>query len=301
MGTFDGVHLGHQKLLQQMKDIARRTQGKVIVITYYHHPLEIIHSKTFPYLLTEREEKEKLLRKYGVECVLYLNFNRTMARMSPQDFLESIIINEVNAKELVVGYDTHFGINREGNYNFLQEHASQYGYNVNVVEPYFIRNRIVSSSLIRDLIREGDVNSAAEYMGREYSLSGEVSTGHRIGRNLGFPTINVIPADANKLIPAIGVYVCLISIGSGIFQGVTNIGYSPTLKKTGIKEVESHIMDYDEDLYGKKVEVYFLQRLRDEKVFNSEHNLVKAIKEDIAAARRFFLERDKVKNEKQRQ
>ena len=206
MGTFDGVHKGHQKLLNKVIELAKRKNGESVVITYYHHPLEVIHKKTFPYLLTERDIKEHCIKKLGIDYVLYLKFDREMAEMSAYDFLSKIIIGELKAKEIVVGYDTHFGKNREGNLQFLKNHQSEFGYKLHYVEPFKIENIIVSSSKIRDLIREGDLEKASLYLGRTYSLKGKVVHGEKIGTEIGFPTINVKPTDNYKLIPALGGY-----------------------------------------------------------------------------------------------
>ncbi len=288
MGTFDGVHLGHQKLLKILSIKAKEKNGEAIVITYFHHPLETIHKKTFPYLLTEKDRKERLLKKYGADCVFYLHFDNKMADMQPENFLEDILINEIKAKEFVVGYDTHFGKERKGDFLFLKENEDKFGYLVDLVEPLKIRNRIISSSLIRDLIREGNMQEAAEFLGRNYSMTGMVIKGHRIGRGIGYPTINLRPFDAHKLIPAIGVYICEILVNSRKFIGVTNIGYSPTLKQISIKEVETYIIDFEGDLYERKVEIVFHKRLREELLFDSKHDLVEAIRHDVEVAKEYF-------------
>ena len=285
MGTFDGLHKGHQKLLAELKKRAQLSHGEAVVVTYYHHPLETIHRKTFPYLLTERDKKEELLKKYGADYVLYLEFDEEMANLEPREFFEKVILAEINPKEMVVGYDTHFGKNRKGDFNFLKNNESRYHYQADLIEPIKIDGVIVSSSRIRDFVREGDMQKVETFLGRKYSISGIVKTGHRIGRTLGFPTINVEPHDSYKLIPALGVYVCQVLVEGKLFGGITNIGYSPTLKESGIKEVETHLLDFDGDLYDKKVEVFFVQRLRDEEKFESKDQLITAIKDDVVKSR----------------
>ncbi|MDO9577817.1 MAG: bifunctional riboflavin kinase/FAD synthetase [Candidatus Cloacimonadales bacterium] len=288
MGTFDGVHLGHQKLLAVLRSKAAENGGEAIVITYKHHPLEIIHKKTFPYMLTEPSRKEVLLKQYGVDCVLYLDFDEKMAGLEPIDFLQKIIIGELKAKELVVGYDTHFGKFRQGNYDFLKQNAEHSGYQVDLVEPYKINNRIISSSLIRDFVREGDMIDVTRCLGRNYSVFGSVSTGHRIGREMGFPTINVIPADPNKLLPGIGVYICEIVLHGITYQGVTNIGYSPTLKKTLYKEIETFILDFSQNIYDQEVEIVFHKKIRDEIDFAGIEELIREIQQDVKKTREYF-------------
>ena len=288
MGTFDGVHKGHKKLLEKLVNRAKQKYGEAVVITYYHHPLEIIHRKTFPYLLSERNIKENLLKEIGVDCVLYLNFDKRMAEMSAKEFLSEIIIKELKAKEIVVGYDTHFGKNREGNYSFLKENQKTFEYALHYVEPYKLDNIIISSSIIRDLIREGNMEKAQKYLGRTYSLTGTVIHGEHIGTKIGFPTINISPFDDYKLIPALGVYITSLLINGNKFYGVTNIGYSPTLKRSHIKEIETFIFDFDQNIYNKSIEIFFHKRIRDEKMFDSTENLVNTINKDIIEAKRFF-------------
>ncbi len=291
MGTFDGVHLGHIKLLDQVAKKAKANNTKSVVITYFHHPLETIHKKTFPYLLTEQKNKEELIKECGIDCVLYLDFNEKMAQMQPEDFLKKIIIDEIDAKAIIVGYDTHFGNSREGNFQFLQNRSTLFNYSIELIEPVKINNHIISSSLIRDYIREGDMQYAAQLLGRDYSIHGSIQLGHHIGRKIGFPTINLQPDNANKLMPAIGVYVCQVKVDGETYEGVTNIGYSPTLKTTRIKELETHILDFDEDLYYKDVEIIFNKRLREELHFKDKNELIEAIKVDVKQTREFFKRR----------
>lgn len=288
MGTFDGVHLGHQKLLQELTKRAKQTGGESVVITYHQHPLEIIHKKTFPYLLTECDLKEKFLKELGIDCILYLEFDAKMAEMSPSDFLKEILLDEIGAKEMLVGYDTHFGKFRAGNYEFLKQKADEYDYQVTLVEPYKINNRIISSSLIRDFVREGDLLDAARCLGRNYSIIGNVVKGQQIGRDIGFPTINLQPSDTNKLIPGIGVYVCEILWKNKHFMGTTNIGYSPTIKKNHYKEIETFILDFDANIYNEPVEIIFHKKLRDELDFASTSELIDQIKQDVENTRKYF-------------
>ncbi|MDN5354086.1 MAG: riboflavin kinase / adenylyltransferase [Candidatus Cloacimonadota bacterium] len=291
MGTFDGVHKGHQKLIKKLVKTARAKNGEAVVLTYYHHPLETIHRKTFPYLLTENAVKEKLLYNLGIDCILYLNFTPEMAAMEPEKFLKKIILQEIGARELVIGYDTHFGKDRKGDYKLLKELACKYNYKIDIVEPYRQDNRIISSSIIRDLVREGNMQKVKSYLGRNYSIVGQVVSGHKIGKTLGYPTVNLKPAQPNKLIPAIGVYICNIRVKDKNFAAATNIGYSPTLKKNGIKSIESYILDFNEDLYNSNVELYFLKKIRDEFTFSSKQALIKQIGKDVETTKNFYKNR----------
>ncbi len=288
MGTFDGVHLGHQQILRAVKSEATKNNAKSIVISYFHHPLETIHKKTFPYILTERNQKEALMKKFGIDCVLYLDFNKKMANMNAVDFFKKVIIEKIGAQKIIVGYDTHFGKYREGNFELLQKYMATSNFEVKKVLPFKIDNTTISSSLIRDFVREGDMQKSAKFLGRNYSIQGTVVAGHRIGRTLGFPTTNIKPADENKLIPAIGVYICKIRVNGEKYFGITNIGYAPTLKKMQTKEIETHILNFIGDLYHQTVEVEFLQKLRDEQSFQNENELIKQIKKDVKFTEDFF-------------
>ncbi len=289
MGTFDGVHRGHQKLLELMCKKAKEVGGEAVVLSYYLHPLETIHKKTFPYLLTEREKKEKILKELGVDCILYLNFDEKLASLPPQKFITDILVKEIGVKEIFVGYDTHFGKNRAGNFELIKKHEKDYGYKTYFVSPFRLKNRIVSSSMIRDLIREGDIEAAEFYLGRKYSLIGRVVRGKQIGNSLGYPTINIEPIEKNKLIPALGVYICKIIIDESQYWGLTNIGYSPSIKKEQIKTIETYILDFSGDLYDRKVEIIVHKRLRDEKYFEEPKKLITAIDEDVKALKKYIL------------
>lgn len=285
MGTFDGVHLGHQKLVRTCVERARACNGEAVVITYRHHPLELLHERTLPYLLTERDRKEKLLRALGVDCVLYLRFDHAMAAMSPLEFLRQVLLERVHASELVVGYDTHFGRDRAGNIDFLRAHADELGYRVTYVEPVRVDGEIVSSSGIREHVRAGRMEQAAHLLGRAYPLLGIVVGGRHIGRELGFPTINLFPTDEHKLLPATGVYHTQVMLDGRPWPGVTNIGTNPTVSRDGGIVIETHILDWHGDLYGRHVELRFLTRLRAERRFDTREELAAAIAADVQTVR----------------
>ncbi len=288
MGTFDGVHLGHQKLLEKLRKRADKVGGEAVVLTYYHHPLEQLHKKTFPYLLTEKKRKEKILRNFGVDCVVYLNFTEKLATMTPEDFIQKVLINKLHIREIVVGYDTHFGKNRKGDYNLLVQKSKYFKYKVEVIEPFKFDNEIVSSSKIREFIRNGNICKATDFIGREYSVNGIVRSGKKIGRTLGFPTINIQPDDEHKLIPKNGVYATKTIIDGIEFFSVSNIGFSPTINTIHQRELESFIIDFSGELYGKYVELKFVKRLRDEIKFANRSQLIEAIKNDVAETNRIF-------------
>ncbi|MCD4650486.1 MAG: bifunctional riboflavin kinase/FAD synthetase [Candidatus Cloacimonetes bacterium] len=286
MGTFDGVHPGHLSLLKKLVERARAIDGEAVVLTYYHHPLETLNLVTRPYLLTEKRLKEQLLRKAGVDSVLYLKFTPELSRMEPDEFLKSILLDKIKAREIVVGYDTHFGRNRRGNYYSLSAKAAENKFKVRLVAPCRIGDVIISSSVIRNFLKQGDTVRAAKFLGRQYSVLGKVVHGFSIGSQLGFPTINLEPEDPHKLIPAPGVYATRIKIGDTLYNSVTNIGVSPTVRSDERVSIETFVLDFSEEIYHQNVELVFYERLRSEKYFDSLAKLKEAIIADIARVRK---------------
>lgn len=287
MGTFDGLHRGHQKVLKKLFEVSQN-KGEAVVLSYYHHPLETIHKKTFPYLLLERDLKESCLKKMGIKNVLFLNFSKKIASMSAENFLKRILIDEIGMKEIVVGYDTHFGKNREGNLEFLKKMRRRFNYKVHFVKPLKHKNVIISSSLIRDLVREGNIQKTNRLLGRNYSMLGKVIEGQKIGNKIGFPTINIQPKDKYKLIPGLGVYITVVEVENNKYRAVTNIGYSPTLKKTNIKEIETYIINFSANLYDKEIKLNFYKKIREEIQFNHKNQLIAAIRKDVKTTQNYF-------------
>lgn len=281
IGTFDGVHLGHQFLLQETVRNARIHNTESLVITYPRHPLEIVHQTVFPYLLTEFSKREKLIKKNGIDKISYLNFDKKMSKMTADEFMENIIIKEYNPHIIVIGYDTHFGVNRCGTTEYLVKNARKFNYNVLELEPLIIDNVIPGSSLIRDLISAGMVDSAHKYLGYYYSILGSVVSGKKIGRTLGFPTINLKPLEENKLIPQKGVYFSCIKLGENYYYGATNIGVSPSIKSENVLEIETFLFNFSASVYNQEVELYFIEKIRDEKKFSSHQELINQIHYDV--------------------
>ncbi|PID29436.1 MAG: hypothetical protein CSB55_01850 [Candidatus Cloacimonadota bacterium] len=289
-GTFDGLHLGHLELLTKVIKIARENNGESIVLTYYHHPLETLRSKTYPYLLTEKNKKKALIKSFGIDYVFFLNFDQKTSQMSPRDFLENILIDKLGAKVIVAGYDTHFGKNREGNLSFLKNNETAYGYKTVYIPPFEVKGKIVSSSFLREIVSNGKIEDVFPYLGRFYSINGYVIKGHKIGRTLGFPTINVKPHDPNKLYPRPGVYFTLVCISGKFYYSLTNIGFSPTLKNMRSPEIESHLLNFSGILYGKETEIFFLEKIREEIKFSNRDKLIKQLQNDLAWAEKKITE-----------
>ncbi|MEA3476064.1 MAG: bifunctional riboflavin kinase/FAD synthetase [Candidatus Cloacimonadota bacterium] len=286
VGTFDGVHLGHQKIMQTLVKRAKAIDGISVVITYHPHPLEILNNKHFPYLLTEKIKKEEFLKKIGIDYVLWLDFDNRLANLSPEDFIKAYFVDKLSAKEIIVGYDWHFGKNRTGNYHLLKRYEKVYGYKTDIVKEVKIGKKIVSSTKIREYIRDGKIESAQKMLGRYYSILGKVVPGDKIGRQLGFPTINLEPVEPRKLLPQCGVYLTKTEFKQNKMCGLTNIGKKPTIKKNNRKKfIETYIFDFDKEIYSKKIELFFIRRIRDEKKFASKEELIEQIKLDESIVR----------------
>jgi riboflavin kinase/FMN adenylyltransferase len=294
MGTFDGVHLGHRKLITELVCRAKKVKKHSVVISYYHHPLETIFQNTFPYLLTETAQREKLLYELGVDCILYLNFSPEMAKMSPDSFLKNVIYNELHPSEIVVGYDTHFGKNRAGDFDFLKAKAELYNYQVDIVQPYRLNGKIVSSSWCRECVRAGAVDMLQKLLGRAYSLTGYVKRGNRIGHELGYPTVNIQWRNANKLLPKNGIYLSKVLLNDQTLWGVTNIGFRPTVIDKSDLTVETYIFDFNQEIYGQEITITFESRLRSELKLRDRLELKQYIAADIVKAQNIIAQKDEV-------
>jgi len=286
LGTFDGVHIGHKALLERVIERTRALNGVSIVITYHPHPIEILKKKVYPFLLTEKVKKEQFMKAIGIDYVLWLDFDLNLAHLSPAEFIRDHLCKGIGAKEIIVGYDWHFGKDREGDYHWLKKLEPQSCYHVEMVDEVLIDNEIVSSSAIRKYLSKGNIQKANRMLGREYSIMGTVEKGDQIGTGFGYPTINLKPVEIRKLFPAIGVYLTKIKYAQKIFWGLTNVGTRPTIDKNNRqKNVETHILDFNEHIYEQKFELFFIQKLRDETEFESMNALVEQIRKDEINAR----------------
>jgi riboflavin kinase/FMN adenylyltransferase len=286
IGNFDGVHRGHLRLFNKVKERATAIQGQSAVMTFEPHPLKVVGSGNGPPLITTTEEKLQLIRNAGIDFILCIPFTSSFAAISAEDFVEKILVEKIGIREIVVGYDYTFGHKRMGNISFLQEMGGRLRFRVHVLEPVYIGSALVSSTFIRQLIREGDLPQARKFLGRSYKISGMVVSGrNRGGRLLGFPTANLKPSE--ELIPKEGVYAVSVEVEGTVHYGVTNIGTNPTFRDEALS-IETHILDFSGDLLGKTIRVNFIQRLRDEKRFSGVRELSDQIDRDIQEARRIF-------------
>lgn len=283
LGNFDGLHIGHQKLITDLITLAKKVGGTPAVFTFHPHPLTVLKPEKSPPLLLSQKAKQNLFAKLGVEVLLQIPFDLDFAKISPENFVKTVLHEEIGACGVVVGYNYTFGRHGLGTPSLLEELSALYGFEVRVIPPISIEGQPVSSTLIRGLLANGEVTRAAKYLGYYPFVEGQVVTGAKRGRNLGFPTAN-LDIDHTLLVPANGVYLTKVHIDGESYFGVTNIGVKPTFN-TNNRNIEVHLLDFYKDLYGTHLKVSFTRRLRQEKKFASPSELVKQIERDVLEAR----------------
>ena len=287
LGNFDGIHLGHREIFRRVVAKAKAIQGTSVVYTFVPHPLKVLAPDRALRLINTYEEKERLIEASCIDVLISAPFTIQTARLSATEFVEDILVRTIGVKHLVVGYDYAFGKNREGNVDFLQEMGRKLGFSVEVVGPVTKEGLVYSSTRIRQLIGAGDVAEVVRYLGRHFTLEGQVVHGQSRGRTIGIPTANL--STDKELLPRPGVYAVKVRWQDSLWDGVANIGTNPTFggSKTTI---EVHILGFSGEIYGDMVRIYFVEHLRDEVQFPSVELLVKAIHADICRARQILAE-----------
>jgi riboflavin kinase/FMN adenylyltransferase len=283
IGNFDGVHLGHQAILGRVCQRARELGGQAVAITFNPHPVKVLRPEVNMPLLNTQDQKLQLLSDFGLDAVVVLPFTRKFAALPAREFVREYFCERLQAREVVVGHDYCFGRGREGNIDLLKEMGETHGFTVQVVWPVEVDGAVVSSSLIRALLRLGKVTEAGRLLGRPFAVAGRVVPGRGRGAKLlGVPTANLLTA--NELLPACGIYAVWVRRGAANLAGVANIGTCPTFDNTELS-LEVHLMEFSGDLYGESLEVQFVHRLREEQRFPSVEALAAQIHADIVAAR----------------
>ena len=266
IGTFDGIHMGHRKLISEVCRAAKAISGESVVITFDPHPRQILHPASDVKLISSLDEKKEAFGQMCVDHLLIIHFTREFAKTSSEGFLKKYIVGTFDLKAIVIGYDHHFGKGRKGGLDFLKDMGNKYGFEVDQIPMQEFKDVALSSSRIREAIKAGQMPEAERYLGYHYSITGTVVKGNQIGRTLGFPTANIDPDSPDKLIPAYGVYASLIRYGDKIYEGMSNIGVRPTLSENQLT-IEVNVFDFDKEIYGEKITIYFLQHTREEKKF----------------------------------
>ena len=287
IGNFDGVHLGHRKILNVLVEDAKKSNLFPLLLTFHPHPAKILTKKKIELLQTIEQRLDEI-KKSGVQMTVVLSFDKELSQISPEDFIRTIVVQKLKAKKVVVGDNFRFGIDRTGDVSTLHKWAPHYGYSVQSVAPVTIQGSVVSSSSIRKFLHQGDIERANLLLGRAYEIEGTVVRGKSRGKRLGYPTANIHPL--NDIAPP-GIFISEVGIGSRTYPAITHVGSKPTFDETDIM-IESYIIDYDGSLYQKKLRVFFLKKIREEKKFETPKALSLQIKNDLEKTRTFFKEQN---------
>lgn len=289
-GTFDGVHLGHQTILKRLIEISLKQKGQSVVITFHPHPRLVLQpdNKSLE-LLNTLEERIERLSKAGVEHLLVIPFTKDFASLSSLDFIREVLVHGVHTKKLVIGYDHHFGKNREGSFENLNKVGPVYGFDVEEIPAKDIDEVAISSTQIRKALHSGDIQTANEYLGYAYPFEGQVIHGNHLGSKLGFPTANIELPEKRKLIPANGVYAVSVVTKNGKFKGMMNIGVRPTVSNDMNKQIEVHLFDFQGDLYSECIQIQMHARIRDEQKFNGLDELITQLNKDKESAQDLLI------------
>ena len=269
-GTFDGVHLGHQKILKRVVEAAKRENGESVVITFWPHPRLVLYPNDGDglKLLNTFEEKAKLVELQGIDHLISIPFTKEFSQLTSEEFIQQILIDKIGTKHLIIGYDHKFGKNREGSFEHLKENAHLYGFTVEEIPREDLENVGISSTLIRQNLLEGKVEVSNNFLGHNYSVFGKVIHGNELGRKIGFPTANILLGEPYKLIPSDGVYAAIVLLNGVQYKAMVNIGYRPTVDGQ-MHTIEAHLFNFNQDIYHQYIEVQFIKMLRTEIKFDS--------------------------------
>lgn len=293
IGTFDGVHIGHQKIISRLNEVAQNKGGETVVLTFFPHPRMILHPDDLNIkLISTMNEKAELLENQGIDHLIITPFTRDFSNLSPQEYIKNVLVEKIGTSHIIIGYDHRFGKDRSGGLKDLQDCAEELGYEVEEIPKQDIDDVTISSTKIRNALLKGDVKTAENFLGYSFYLNGKVIKGDKIGRTIGFPTANLFIEEPYKLIPNDGVYAVSINFKSGKFngekaKGMAYIGHRPTINGM-TRNIEVNIFDFSNDIYSETIRLNFLEHLRDDKKFNSLDELKEQLKKDEIKARRIF-------------
>ena len=280
VGSFDGLHRGHFKILETVKKVSAETDAASFVVTFDPHPRSVLAQNSEVGILTSLEEKKWIVEEAGIENLMVIHFTREFSQQTSEEFIRKFVVEKLNASHMVIGHDHKFGRDRLGDENKLREIGEQFGFGVTAVSAECLDGETISSTKVRNFLIAGELDKANLFLGRLYSICGIVVKGAQRGRTLGFPTANVQVDDPKKSIPKNGVYVVRCTLGSQNYYGVMNIGYRPTFENKQEIVAEANILEFNRDIYGEKIKVEFVKRLRDEKKFDSKDALIHQIETD---------------------
>jgi len=282
LGSFDGLHIGHLSLIYKVVEVAKKNNGKSMVFTFKNHPRILINKENVPKLLMDNSRKVEILTTHKVDIVCFQEFNLEFMQMTPEEFVKFLVV-KYNVKGFVVGFNYKFGYKNLGSVELLQKLQNKYGYELYVMEPCIYKTQVISSTRIRKSLEDGDVLEASKMLSLPYTLSGEVINGKKLGRTIGFPTAN-LKYDENFILPKVGVYYTNIKVNNKIYKGITSVGNNPTVEGKKLT-IETYILDYNKDIYGEKIDISFIKKIRDMKKFNSVEELKNQIEKDKSFAK----------------
>jgi riboflavin kinase/FMN adenylyltransferase len=289
IGTFDGVHLGHQKILQHLVETSKNECSEAVLLTFFPHPRMILQKNSDIKMINTIDEKSSLLKNKGIDTLVIHPFDVEFSRLTALEFVREILVQKLNISKIFVGYDHHFGKNREGDFEQLQEYGNMFGFEVQEISAKTLNDISISSTKIRTALNEGNIEKANKYLGYKFSLSGNVVSGNNLGTKLGFPTANISIEESYKLIPKTGVYLVKSEINNTLFFGMMNIGNRPTIDGKH-QTIEVNFFNLDKDLYGTTIKVELLKFLRDEQKFDSIADLKNQLKKDKQLAQSIIKE-----------
>jgi riboflavin kinase / FMN adenylyltransferase len=286
IGTFDGVHLGHQKVMLRLQEFAKLHDGETVIFTFHTHPRLITSpNENNLRLLTTLNEKIKLFEKYGIDHLIIYTFDKNFSELSYSEFVEKILVEKIRTHCLVVGYDHKFGKNREGGFDYLKKCAEKHKFEIERLDALLVDDDSISSTKIRNALQNGEIVKANHYLGYQFTLHGTVVEGKQMGRKLGFPTANIEASDKNKIIPGYGVYAVKVKLNGADYNGMLNIGTRPTFNNNADnRSIEVNIFDFEGDIYGKEITLKFVGKIRDEQRFNNIEMLVNQLEKDKLTA-----------------
>jgi riboflavin kinase/FMN adenylyltransferase len=290
LGTFDGFHLGHQQIVRSVLEKTKKYGGRNVLITFDPHPRKIVSIKNHIQLLSTLSEKIEILSPLGIENLFVINFTKEFSQQTPEQFVTKYLVDGIGVKEIVIGYDHHFGKGRGGNFDLLNSLGEKYNFVITPVEEFKVGKETVSSTKIRKALLNGNVSKANKMLGRQYSFIGKVVKGEGRGKILGYPTANLKIENEDKLLPAIGIYAAQCSVNGKWYNSLLSIGSRPTFSFNGRVVPEIYILDFDKDIYNVEILIKVIQRIRGEEKFNSAEELIKQMDKDKVAGLKIFKE-----------
>ncbi|MGO2294855.1 MAG: bifunctional riboflavin kinase/FAD synthetase [Psychroflexus halocasei] len=292
IGTFDGVHIGHRKIIKRLIDAANQTNSKSTLLTFFPHPRMVLQQNSDLKLINTLEEKEKILAQTGLDNLIIQPFTLEFSRLRAENYVKDILVDQLNAKKIIIGYDHRFGRNRTANIDDLRDFGKKYNFSVEEISKQDIDEVAVSSTKIRNALNQGDIELANSYLTQAFQLTGEIVRGKGLGKELGYPTANLKIKEDYKLIPREGVYVVQSEIDEKLYFGLMNIGTNPTFDEVN-QSIETYFFDLNKDLYNQKISIQLLKRLRDEQKFDGPNQLIEAMNKDKEQALNYI---DALKN-----